>query len=218
MRPSCPIQRFLTGLCCCLGLCCFSKVYAQSLSLPLGKATATISSSAKKSNASSIFSFGKSLRFTYALGDRHALTLGTEYFDFGSQDGYKIEGVMQQKDTWKYRAVPIQVGYEYTLTDPNRRIVPVVGAAVAYQFSYAREIVDYREGMFGGVRPVYDKRYGMGFGGQLSFALRANVSRSMFLQAQSRLCYVDGLAFTSREDFGTRFSKVDFSIGAGFRL
>lgn len=215
MFPSCPIRRLLAGLCCFLGLCCFSKVCAQSVTLPLGTST-SITSKAKKSNKRGVFSFGKSFGFAYALGERHAITLGTEYFDFGSFDGFSLDG-HKQKDTWKYRSIPVRVGYEYTLTNPSRPLVPVVGAALSYQFSYAREIVGYRNEPIG-PRAVYDKRYGMGFGGQLSVALRANVTRKMYLQAQSRLCYVNGLAFTSRDDFGTRFGKVDFSIGAGFRL
>jgi len=216
MSPSCPIRRFIAGLCCLLGFCCVSTVCAQSVTLPLGSTSASISTTAKKTSKRGVFSFGKSFGFAYALGERHALTVGTEIFDFGSFDGFTLDG-HKQKDTWKYRSIPVRVGYEYTLTNPNRRIVPVVGAALSYQFSYAREIIGYRNEPIG-PRAVYDKRYGMGFGGQLSVALRANVSRSMYLQAQSRLCYVNGLAFMPGDDFGTRFSKVDFSIGAGFRL
>ena len=178
------------------------------------------------SSAASL-SLSNTLSFSVPISARQSIVLSTEYMQAESFPKPLAEQ-LYVKPAWRYKAVPLTLGYSYALTDPNRRVVPVVGVGVSAYFGAAKQL-DAPGGMamrhsgetFGETSPrlVYHKGFGVGYGVQATLGLRADVNRYLFVLAQGRARYVDGLAFTSNDyDFRSEFTKIDFAIGFGFKF
>ena len=170
--------------------------------------------SAKKK---SIIKFGNSVGVHIPMSRREAVFFSTELFRFGSTEATIAEGLEHDAE-WKFRSIPLRAGYEYALTDPDARLVAVVGGALSYHFSYAaRRIGERNEGAI--IKSVYEKDMGMGFGAEVFAGVRANVTSRLFLNAGARLCSVNGLAFfSSDKGINADFQKLDFGVGVGLRL
>ena len=204
-----PLCIRLTG-CVLLGFIflCPSKVCGQTVS----GAKSTIS---------------KTFSLNFSLAERHTLVVSTEYMKVQSLPKPFAEQLLV-KPAWKYTGVPITVGYSYALTNPNRRIVPVVGVGVSCYLGSVRQLESYGsapsmlhsgEELSSSPRLEYHDRMGMGYGAQATLGFRADVNRYMFVLAQGRARYINGLAFTTNDyAFRTEFSKVDFVIGFGFKF
>ena len=131
---------------------------------------------------------------------------------------------------WRYKAIPITLGYSYALTNPDRRIVPVVGVGVSLYFGsvkqlgYVDEMDTIRHSadvMVPSDAPLSFQHFlGVGYGAQATFGFRADLNRYLFIQAQGRARYINGLGFTSSDvhAYRSEFTKLDFAIGFGFTL
>ncbi len=204
-----PVCIRLTG-CLMLGVLflCPSKVCGQTIS----KANSSIS---------------KTISLNFPLADRHSLTLSAEFIRMASLPESFAEQ-LDVKPAWRYKGAPITIGYSYALTNPDRRIVPVVGLGVSCYLGSAAQLESYSRvpGMLhsGEEAPTsprlsYHESLGIGYGAQATLGLRADVNRSMFILAQGRALYVNGEAFTPHDyDFQTTFTKIDFAIGFGFKF
>ena len=204
-----PLCIRLTG-CMLLGFIflCPSKVCGQTVS----SAKSTIS---------------KTFSLNFPLAERHTFVVSTEYMKVQSLPKPFAEQ-LYVKPAWNYTGVPITVGYSYALTNPNRRIVPVVGVGVSCYLGSVRQLESYSdapsmlhsgEELSSSPRLEYHDRTGVGYGAQATLGFRADVNRYMFLLAQGRARYVNGLAFTINDyDFRAEFSKIDFVVGFGFKF
>ncbi|GAB5520684.1 MAG: hypothetical protein RhofKO_29350 [Rhodothermales bacterium] len=170
--------------------------------------------SAKKK---SIIKFGNSVAIHIPMSRREAIFFSTEMFRFASTEAKIAEGLEQDAE-WKFRSIPLRAGYEYALTDPDARLVAVVGGALSYHFSYAaRRIGERNEGAV--IKSVYEKDMGMGVGAEVFAGIRANVTSRLFLNAGARLSAIDGLAIlSSNNGINADFQKLDFGVGVGLRL
>ena len=132
------------------------------------------------------------------------------------------------KPAWRYKGLPITVGYSYALTNPNRRIVPVVGVGVSCYLGSAKQLESYNtlpsmrhsgEDVSTSPRLEYHEQPGLGYGVQATLGVRADVNRHVYLLAQGRARYVDGLAFTPNDyNFHSQFTRIDFALGFGFKF
>ncbi len=158
--------------------------------------------------SASTASFSKVLSFNLPLADRQSLRISAEYARLSS---FFIKTVnFEEKTDWKFYAVPITVGYEYTLTDESRRFVPVVGFGVSAYFSRMKRLDA------GGA--TYVKRYGVGYGAQATLGLRTNLGRRLFMLARGRYRLINGLSLVGSDHEAAEFPVFDFAVGFGFRF
>ncbi|HMB89351.1 MAG TPA: hypothetical protein VKP65_00800 [Rhodothermales bacterium] len=191
----------LFGLCPCL-------TYAQA------------SSSEPSSSGSSL---SKTFSFHFPVAERQSISLGTEIMKTASIPKDLAEEV-QAKPTWDLKAVPVTLGYSYELADPGKGIVPIVGVGVSYYFCEVKKhrSMDASGSMLyvssPGTPDAVEKERGMGYGFQATLGLRTEITRHIFVQAQSRTRYVNGFAFMGQhaEDLGMEFTKIDVTLGLGY--
>ena len=172
-------------------------------------------------------SISKTFSLSFPLSERQSITVSTEYLRLQSLEAPFAEQ-LNVKPAWRYKALPITVGYSYALTNPNRRIVPVVGVGVSCYLGSAKQLESYNnapsirhtgETLSATPRFEYHEQSGLGYGVQATLGIRADVNRHVYLLAQGRARYVDGLAFTPNEyNFHSEFAKIDFAIGFGFKF
>ncbi|MEM6646161.1 MAG: hypothetical protein AAF730_07905 [Bacteroidota bacterium] len=180
--------------------------------LPEAKQSTTPTSKRK-----SLIKMGNTVGIHIPLNRREAIFFGAELFRFTSTEARIAEGLRHEAD-WKFRSIPLSAGYEYAITDPDARLVVVVGGALSYHFSYAaRRIGERNEGAI--IKGVYERDMGMGFGAEVFAGVRANITQRLFLNGGVRLCSVNGLAFHSNDKgIDAVFHKLDFGVGVGVRL
>lgn len=211
-------MRRKTCACCSVVLCLSALlgavgVYAQadplSVLLP-SRARRTVPSGTEvrlsTASVSSILSFSR------PIGDRQSLRLSTEFVRM-SPAYVKIEGGGQPE--WKFKGVPITLGYEYTLRDEQRRMVPFVGVGVSCYLSQASQ--RFAEGASVPVGTGgYAREYGVGYGTQASLGLRTNLSPHLSVVAEGRYRLVNGLALRGQNPDQAEFPMFDFAVGFGF--
>ena len=205
------------------GLICLtpSETFAQSVS-------ALFHGSSSSSGGTP--SISRSISFDLPLADRNALSLSAEYVQdtsFPEAFGKVIKG----RPSWKITAVPITLGYTHFLASPRSAFVPTVGFGVSYYFCRTNMLevpagYDFAEVYSEASMPEANKKVpfneqlGMGYGAQITLGVQIDVSRDMFIIAQSRGRYVNGLGFShsAHQDLNSEFAKVDFSLGMGLKL
>ncbi len=172
-------------------------------------------------------SISKTFSLNFALSARQSLVVSTEYMKVQSIPTPFAEQLLV-KPAWGFTGVPITLGYSYALADPTRRIVPVVGVGVSCYLGSVRQLASYGdapsmlhsgEELSSMPRLEYHDHTGVGYGAQATLGFRADVNRYMFLLAEGRARYVNGLALTGTDyNFRTEFTKIDFVIGFGFKF
>jgi hypothetical protein len=215
-----PASIFRAIFCCCCGLfCLLCPARAQSsllLATPEVSPAGAIAPGAAR--APRVASVSKLLSFHFPLSSRQAITVGTEVVSLSS---FYVKTLgTESKPDWKFKGLPITLGYEYTLTDPGRRFVPVVGAGISYYVFSLRQrdpsvmpedvALDSSAGLV--------NRAGMGLGFQATLGLRTHITRHLFVQAQGRYRYLNGLALTGGDVSEEHFPMFDFAVGFGVRL
>jgi|GEM_PF-3385656 len=213
---------------CSLGLLCGCIFFvpnsgAQSSISPkriLDSALRKVASSAKDRDKTGAFrvsastaKFSTVLSVSVPLAPRHALRISTEYVRLTSFY-VKMNGFKENAD-WKFSAVPITLGYEYTLASEARRLVPVLGVGASAYFSRTKQL---RAVDAGRMVSKYAGRFGVGYGAEASFGIRARLGRSLFLLTRGRYRIVNGFAFYGSNRKGARFPVLDFSVGFGLKL
>ena len=205
-----PLCIRLTGLMLLGGLVlCPSKVCGQASSAPS-------------------LSISNTLSFSVPISARQSIVFSTELMRVESLPKPLAEQ-LYARPAWRYKAVPLTVGFSYALTNPNRRIVPVVGVGVSAYFSQAKQLAAGPGSMtmlhsgeaFQEISPRldYHKGLGVGYGVEATLGLRADLNRHFYALAQGRARYVDGLAFTAHDyDFRSKFTKIDFALGFGVKF
>lgn len=167
-------------------------------------------------------SHDKHVAVQFPVGRRQWISFGAGYMRLTSVPE-DMMGYRKIKAPWRYKAIPLSLGYTLLLADENRRLVPVVGATLSYYLSNMKEMdgetsIADATGMALPILPSFTEKLGMGYGGEVHLGLRANIDRHVFVQVQQRVCYVNGLAFNPNSTFDAEFVKVDFSVGLGFRF
>ena len=173
------------------------------------------------------FSISNTLSFSIPISARQSIVLSTEYMQEGSIPK-PLADQLYARPAWRYKAIPFTIGYSYALTDPSRRIVPVVGVGVSAYFGTVRQLdtpgsmtMLHSGEAFQEASPrlTYNKGYGVGYGVQATLGLRADLNRHVYALAQGRARYVNGLAFSAQHyDFRSEFTKIDFAVGFGFKF
>jgi hypothetical protein len=206
---SCRCARFAGCTLLCL-LICFSARLSQAQSL------STLISSSGSSDGVAV---SKSLQLNVPIDSRNAFFVGAEYVrDTSMPDAFVSE--VKGKHSWKFKGVPVTVGYMHYLTPTDQPIVPVVGVGLSYYFCRAKQHETAPGPAFDAnvLGKDFEKRYGMGYGAEATLGLRAELSRHAFVMAEGRGRYVNGLAFADGDDLGAQYVKFDFSIGVGFKF
>lgn len=228
----------VAGMLCCLAGSSVRPCSAQTirggvstLSATLDAASVSISTQTRRSPLVR----DKRFSLQFPITRRQSISFGTGYIRFTSvpEDLLADDAAVSIKPAWRFKAVPITLSYAYTLTDPARRWVPVVRAGVAYYMSsMKRALADgnlptdrmapirAHEAIAPVGRASFTEKLGLGYGVHASIGIRANVDRSMYVLAEQRICYVQGLAFTPNHNLGidANFLRLDFNLGLGFRF
>lgn len=169
----------------------------------------------------------RTLAFNVRVSPHQSVSFGTGYERFTSFPRDEALAAFG-KPTWKLRSVPLSVDYVFTLRAPERRVMPVLSFGMACYLSrisllYAPGDQDRRPGrdaeVFSGMlsaMPTKESRLGMGYGVHAALGLRVDLSRDVFVLAQSRLRYVDGLGLSY--DPRAEFTRLDLIVGAGFKI
>ena len=212
------LRRFLvlTGAVLCMACLPARAQVADGPSLMTAVRSAEISSGV---------SISKTFSYHLPVAERQAVVLSAEYVRMTTLPG-ELRKQLPAKAAWKFRALPVSVGYTYALTDPDRRLVPIVGAGVSYYFCRSKQLQAPGAGeeLMGvmttddGPSSAFHKQVGMGYGAYASLGLRLDLNRHLFMLAQSRARYVNGLAFSGYEGPGSEFTSFDFALGFGFKL
>lgn len=162
------------------------------------------------------------LSLCYKASEHHSLTIGTEMIRTSASVSLLFIGLDAMGDTtfvqlstikWKFRGIPITLGYEYKFPSANERLAPLVGIGASYFFSEA-EAED--------INPIFPqklKRTGHGYGLHGSIGLDSKLSRHVSAIWLARYRYSDGMAFTDNEgDIKIEFTGFDFSVGLGLNF
>ena len=89
-------------------------------------------------------SISKTFSLNFRLAKRHTLVVSTEYMRAESlPKPFAVQ--LYVKPAWRYTGVPITVGYSYALTNPNRRLVPVVGVGVSCYLGSVKQLESYSD-------------------------------------------------------------------------
>jgi len=162
----------------------------------------------------------------YHIGNHHAFGLGTEliqtsasgkftqplFDENGNTTGFIPIGV-----EWKFKGLPITIGYEYTVLALNKRFRPVVGVGVSYFMSKVEAQTTNPTGSL--LMDQHAVRSGKGYGVQAHLALHTQLCKQLRLISQARYRYSDGMAFSDRKgDVKVEFTGFDFSLGIGWSI
>lgn len=180
----------------------------------------SIMTSVRASELSSGVSVSKTFSYHVPLDDRQALVLSAEHVRVTTLPG-ELGKQVHAKPTWKFTGLPLTAGYSYALTDPERRVVPIVGAGLSYYVCRSKQLAmpDADAALAAPAAGTsYRKALGMGYGAQATLGLRVELSRDLFMLAQGRARYVNGRAFSPGSDLGAEFTHLDFALGFGFKL
>ncbi len=222
LTPACYCRASL--LFCCGLLCCVFLASAQSLGLRTGSTgTPAVERDAdrtykKPKFISSSASVSRLISFSFPVSKRQSITVSTEMLRLSTF--YVKTPDNSSNPDWKFRGVPVTVGYEYTLSDPMRRIVPVIGAGLSTYYCST----SHRDGAFDPALVLsqeesFSRSSGFGYGLQATMGLRGNISRNLFVQAQGRYRLIKGHAFVADTDgLSASFPLFDFAVGFGIRL
>jgi outer membrane protein W len=142
-----------------------------------------------------------SLSFHYKLNSNHSINIGTELIRSTASQSAPIATV-----DWKFRGIPITLGYEYSAFRFNDHFTPTLGAGISYFMSE----VDAHDNLFNHTL----KRYGNGYGVHVSLGLNSQLTQTLSMFSQARYRYSDGMAFTdSKGAIKVEFTGFDFSTG-----
>ena len=170
----------------------------------------------------------KRVEMQFPVGPRQWLHVGGGYVRVTSVPEDLIEDRSMQAP-WRFKAVPVGLGYSYALRGEGERWVPTVTASVAYLFSSMKTMRPLTAIPFAAEIPfrpaagAAEEELGMGFGAELALSIRADLDARFFVQLQHRLCYVNGLAFssaaaTTAATASASFLRLDFALGGGVRF
>jgi outer membrane protein W len=147
-----------------------------------------------------------SLYVHYSLNSDNAINIGTELINssaFLSSSTVTID--------WKFRAIPITLGYEYKILTFNKGSALILGAG----FSYFISKVTAHDNYFN----ITSNRYGNGYGVQGSVGLNAELTENIGMVSQVRYRYSDGMAFTDKKgSIKIEFTGFDFSTGLSYNF
>lgn len=160
-------------------------------------------------------SFSKFFSVRYALAPGQELVFGAELDRFTSFSSKSVE-LAGREPEWKFKGLPVTVGYVHRLGRADWPVTPEVGVGVSAVLcktslrDYEPVELGLREG------PLKTRGYGAGYGAQATLGLRGDVGERFFYLAQGRLRYVNGFGFTGGTDrFDNEFAKFDFAVGMG---
>ena len=144
----------------------------------------------------------------YALSQHHSVNIGTELIRTTASLGTSPGGFPSVVD-WKFRGIPITIGYEYRLDPFSERFTPVAGAGLSCFFS---EVVA-GDHFF----DVTLTRTGNGYGVHGTLGLIAEITQSISMLTQARYRYANGMAFSGNKgDIKVEFTGFDLSTGVAW--
>ena len=144
------------------------------------------------------------LNVYYSLNSDNAINIGTEIIN-SSASLSNIDGTID----WKFRGIPITLGYEYKILDFNKGSALILGAG----FSYFISKVTAHDSYFN----ITLNRNGNGYGIQASVGLSAELTENIGMISQVRYRYSDGMAFTDKKgSIKVEFTGFDFSTGLSY--
>jgi hypothetical protein len=139
--------------------------------------------------------------FHYALNSDHSINIGTELLRTSASLSDSTVVI-----DWKFRGIPISIGYEYRIMTFNEHFTPVAGLGISYFISE----VNAHDSFFNQTL----KRTGNGYGIHTSLGLLSQLTTSLSMISQARYRYSNGMAFSgSKNDIKVEFSGFDFSVG-----
>lgn len=172
----------------------------------------------QKNNPNPIYGFS----IHYGLGPRHSVSLGTELVQTRASESFLLyqldsagnpTGSWFSTVKWKFRGIPITLGYELSPFLGSENFSPYLGTGASFFFSKVEgEVIDPYV-------PSKGERTGKGYGlhGTIGFQSRLSSSVSTIWQARYR--YSNGMAFTDNEgDIKVEFTGFDFSVGLGLNF
>lgn len=169
-------------------------------------------------------SVSKTFTLDVRLDERASISLTTEYWKLSSFPK-PLANELGLKPAWRFRAVPVTVGYNYALTPRDRRVVPIVGVGVSLyaceskKLAYADDTIAFDAEMteHGGYHT--ETHRGLGYGAEASLGLRADLSNRLYVQTSARARYVRALAFAGADaEDSAAFKRLDVAVGVGFKF
>ncbi|HXF49813.1 MAG TPA: outer membrane beta-barrel protein [Verrucomicrobiae bacterium] len=172
----------------------------------------------QKNNPNPLYALSVHYKFT----PHHSVSLGSELVRASASMGFLMYQTDGTGDTigswfstvkWKFRGIPISLGYEVSPFSVSETFSPYLGAGASIFFSKVEgEVID-------SFFSYKAKRTGTGYGlhGTIGFQSRLSSSVSTIWQARYR--YSNGMAFTDNEgDIKVEFTGFDFSVGLGLNF
>lgn len=165
--------------------------------------------------------FYPGLSVHYHIDSHHAIGLGTELLKTAASGLYAQNlfdgsgnrtGFIPLAIAWKFKGIPIKIGYEYTALAANKNFRPAFGIGVSYFMSkveaqttnLASSLLDEQK----------TARKGRGYGVHAHLALHTQLYKRLSLISQARYRYADGMAFSDRKgDVKVEFTGFDLSLG-----
>ncbi len=157
-----------------------------------------------------------SLAFYYDLSPKHALFVGTEYLRTNASCQSVIPNITEVNISWKFKATPIDLGYEYKFGPQTKSIHPILTLGVSYFIS---EVLAESYTVPEIYPPQELKRTGKGYGFFGVVGLHKQITESFYAIANFRARYADGMYFD--DDPGAidvEFTSVDVNLGIGWRF
>lgn len=162
------------------------------------------------------------LSIHYGLSPRHSVNLGTELVQTRASESsllYQLDSTGNPTGSWfstvkwKFRGIPITLGYEVSPFSVSETFSPYLGAGASFFFSKVTgEVIDPYV-------PSKVKRTGKGYGLHGAIGFQSRLSSVVSTIWQVRYRYSDGMAFTDEEgSIKVEFTGFDFSVGLGLNF
>jgi hypothetical protein len=154
-----------------------------------------------------------SLACYYSLTSRQSIFIGTEYLRTKASLYSNCNNV-ETNITWKFKAIPVNIGYEYKLVNNKTGLCPIVTIGAAYFISELYGESYSTPAIF---PPERGTRTGNGYGFFGGVGIQKQITESFYSTVNFRVRYSDGMYFTDdKEDIDVEFTSFDLNIGIGW--
>jgi outer membrane protein W len=151
------------------------------------------------------YSFNGNVKIQYSLNSRHHIYLGGEYISTNASFSGDFVSVI-----WTFVAIPVTVGYEYSIKSDNQDWVPYIGAGISYVFGNTEDTY------LGDDNTMIENFADDSFGFEIKIGLEKDIVANLFLISEIKYRFIGDNSLSKYSVVETNLSGV--SLLAGVKL
>ncbi|MBK6914168.1 MAG: outer membrane beta-barrel protein [Ignavibacteriales bacterium] len=125
------------------------------------------------------YSFSGNVKINYSFNSQHHIYIGGEYISTNASFSGGFGSVI-----WTFEAIPVTVGYEYSIKSDNQGWVPYVGAGISYVFGNTEDTYLGDDGSM--IENYADNSFGF----EIKIGVDKDIVENLFLSSEIKYRYI----------------------------